>query len=102
MVWETGSSQQPEDPFGPAHRIGSDRDASHGDAGDVSVVEHELAALAHHVLELVSPAVGIRLGQLHLAGDPVEDQLEQLILVADVGIERGGPRCRAPRRRDTC
>ena len=52
--------------------------------------------------QLVLPVRRVRIGHLDLGRDPVQQQVEQLVLVRHVGVERGRCRFRAPRRHDAC
>jgi hypothetical protein len=45
--------------------------------------------LARQLLQPLLPVLGIERRQLNLPDDPVEDEQEQLLLVADVPVERG-------------
>ena len=51
---------------------------------------HHLALVACGLLDLLTPALGIRLGHRQVGDDAVEDELEELLLVLDVPIDRAG------------
>src|SRR5690606_7549927 len=55
---------------------------------DVAVPLQHPPTLQGPALELILPPCRIGLGELDLADDPIQDQVEQFVLAADVGIQR--------------
>jgi len=54
------------------------------------VGEDGRACAARDLLELLLPAAGIGIGDVHFSDHAVEDQIEEPVLGADVPVQRGG------------
>ena len=61
------------------------------------MAEDHAAHRARHVLELLLPALRVRVGHRLLADHAVEDQVEQAVLGADVPVQRRGGGVQRPR-----
>ena len=65
-------------------------DAADREPDDVAVAEDRRAHRARDLLDLLLPALRVGVGDRLLADDPVEDEVEQPVLRADVPVQRAG------------
>ena len=68
--------------------VGADRDVPERQAHQLVVVEHDPVGPPGEFLELVLPAGTVRIWEVDLAHDVVVDQLAELVLAADVPVDR--------------
>jgi hypothetical protein len=84
---EAAGAEDGQDAFGVAQGVGAHGDAADGDADEPGVAEAGGALVSRDLLELVLPVGGIGVGDLALADDLVQDQVEQAVLAADVPVQ---------------
>ena len=88
---EAPERQELDHPVRDAERALAERDGAHARPCEVAVGEQGRVHLPYELLDLLLPALGVRLGEVHLAGEALDQQRQQLVLAGDVGVERGGP-----------
>ena len=89
-VGDAAGAEDGEDAFAVGEGVGAHRNAADRDADDVAVAEDRGAHRARDLLELLAPALRVGVGDVLLADDLVEEEIEQAVLAADVAVERGG------------
>ena len=89
-IGDARGAQDGQDAVGVAHGVGAHRDPADGEPDDVAVREDGRACAARDLLELLLPAAGIGIGDVHFSDHAVEDQIEEPVLGADVPVQRGG------------
>ena len=86
------------DAVGITQGLWPERDAIDREADDVAVAEDRRAHRARDVLDLLLPAIGIRVRHRLLADHAIEHEVEQPVLGPDVPVQRA--RGRVQRARD--
>ena len=86
-----------------AQRVRAHRHPTEAVAGDVARAGERVAESTPQLGDLLPPSRRVRYGQRDRADDLVVEQVEQLVLARDVGVERRGPGAQlgATRRIDT-
>jgi hypothetical protein len=89
-VGDVAGAEDGEHALAVGKGVGAHGDAADRDADYVAVAEDGGAHRACDLLELFAPTLGLGVGDVLLADDLVEEEVEQAVLAADVAVERGG------------
>lgn len=89
FVVQAPGAQQVHGALHPHHPVGSQRHPVDRDPCQVPVGQEHPPQRPAHLLDLLRPAAGFRFRDLHLGQHDVEDEVEQLVPVPHVRVQRG-------------